>query len=56
MYRLDMSIVFPSVNGPNFISTGLFSSTCMVITLPHQRRKQVVVFFFKYKEELHFHM
>lgn len=38
-YRLAISIVLPSAEGPNFISTGLPSSSCMVITLPDQKRK-----------------
>ena len=39
-YKLAMSIVLPSANGPNFISTGLLSSICMVMTLPDEKRKR----------------
>lgn len=40
MYKLAMSIVLPSANGPNFISTGLLSSICMVMTLSDEKRKR----------------
>lgn len=39
MYRLDIFIVLLSTNGPNFISTGLFSSNWTVIILKVQQRK-----------------